>query len=134
MHMDRPVFVFGSDLAGRHDDGDALVALRTRGAVYGRGTGPQGNAYAIPTRRHNGRPRARQDIAESVAKFLHFTRMRPWALFDVAPIGCGLAGYDAEDIRADVRGRAPQRHPAKRLRGRPGGSTTLDETSGGDAS
>ena len=98
MHMDRPVFVFGSDLGGRHDDGDALVALRTRGAVYGRGTGPQGNAYAIPTRRSNGRPRARQDIAESVAKFIHFTRMRPWALFDVAPIGCGLAGYRAEDI------------------------------------
>ena len=98
MHMDRPVFVFGSDLAGRHDDGDALLALRTRGAVYGRGSGPQGNAYAIPTRRETGRPRARQDIAQSVSDFLHFTRLRPWALFNVAPIGCGLAGYCAEDI------------------------------------
>ncbi|WP_245409453.1 hypothetical protein [Methyloceanibacter sp. wino2] len=96
--MDRPVFVFGSDVAGHHTDGDALVALRTRGAVYGQGCGPQGNAYAIPTRSGTGRPRARQDIAESVNEFLRFTRMRPWALFDVAPIGCRLAGYSAEDI------------------------------------
>lgn len=98
MHMDRPVFVFGSNIAGHHSDGDALVALRTRGAVYGQGCGPQGNAYAIPTRSGTGRPRARQDIAESVNEFLRFTRMRPWALFDVAPIGCRLAGYGAEDI------------------------------------
>jgi hypothetical protein len=98
MHMDRPVFVFGSDIAGHHTDGDALVALRTRGAVYGQGSGPQGNAYAIPTRSSTGRPRTRQDIAESVSDFLGFTRLRPWALFDVAPIGCRLAGYSPEDI------------------------------------
>jgi hypothetical protein len=98
MHMDRPVFVFGSDIAGHHADGDSLVALRTRGAVYGQGSGPQGNAYAIPTRSRTGRPRTRQDIAESVSDFLGFTRLRPWALFDVAPIGCRLAGYRPEDI------------------------------------
>ncbi len=98
MHMDRPVFVFGSDIAGRHDNGDALVALRTRGAIYGRGRGPQGNAYAIPTRSPSGHPRARDDIAESVTQFLHFARMRPWALFDIALIGCGMAGYSARDI------------------------------------
>ena len=39
MHMDRPVFVFGSDLSGRHDKGVALEALRNRGAVYGKGLG-----------------------------------------------------------------------------------------------
>ncbi len=98
MHMDRPVFVFGSDLAGHHDSGDALVALRTRGAVYGQGSGLQGGAYAIPTRQRAGQPRAPHEIAESVSAFLHFTRMRPWALFDVAPVGCGAAGYKAEEI------------------------------------
>ncbi|MEJ2516908.1 MAG: hypothetical protein P8Y82_02635 [Methyloceanibacter sp.] len=87
--MDRPVFVFGSDIAGHHADGDSLVALRTRGAVYGQGSGPQGNAYAIPTRSRTGRPRTRQDIAESVSDFLGFTRLRPWALFDVAPMFAG---------------------------------------------
>ncbi|MEM8573627.1 MAG: hypothetical protein AAGF48_03220 [Pseudomonadota bacterium] len=98
MHMDRPVFVFGSNLDGRHDDGFALVALRTRGAVYGQGTGPQGNAYAIPTRSNTGHARSRQEIAESVNDFLGFTRTRPWALFEVTPVGCGLAGYRVDEI------------------------------------
>ncbi len=98
MHMDRPVFVFGSDLAGHHDSGAALIAVQTRGAVYGQGSGPQGGAYAIPTRDAMGHPRTRSDIAESVNTFLDFTRMHPWALFDVAPVGCGVAGYRAEEI------------------------------------
>ena len=98
MHMDRPVFVFGSDLAGCHDEGDALEALRSRGAVYGQGAGPQGNAYAIPTRSDTLQPRVREKIAESIAEFLDFTRTHPWALFEVAPIGCGLAGYAPEEI------------------------------------
>jgi hypothetical protein len=42
------VFVFGSNLAGRHGKGAALWARQHRGAIYGQGVGRQGNAYAIP--------------------------------------------------------------------------------------
>jgi hypothetical protein len=35
----KDVFVFGSDLAGHHTGGEALVALRRHGAIYGRGVG-----------------------------------------------------------------------------------------------
>jgi hypothetical protein len=45
-----PVVVFGSNLAGRHGKGAALGARLHPGAIYGRGVGPQGNAYAIPTK------------------------------------------------------------------------------------
>ena len=45
-----PVFVFGSNLAGRHGRGAALWARQHRGAIYGQGVGRQGNAYAIPTK------------------------------------------------------------------------------------
>jgi hypothetical protein len=45
-----PVFVFGSNLAGRHGKGAALFARQHRGAIYGRGIGRQGNSYAIPTK------------------------------------------------------------------------------------
>jgi len=132
MHMDRPVFVFGSDIAGHHNGGDALVALRTRGAVYGQGAGPQGNAYAIPTRSGTGRPRTREEISESVSDFLHFTRMRPWALFDVAQIGCGLAGYSPEDI-APMFAAAPHNvtlpHAFKQILAQ----ECLDARPGGDA-
>jgi hypothetical protein len=47
---DRSIFVFGSNLAGRHGLGAANVALNGYGAVYGVGVGPQNQSYAIPTK------------------------------------------------------------------------------------
>ena len=44
------IFVFGSNLAGRHGKGAALAALKEHGAVYGHGSGYRGNSYAIPTK------------------------------------------------------------------------------------
>ena len=44
------IFVFGSNLAGRHGKGAALHAKKFYGAEYGVGVGPTGNAYAIPTK------------------------------------------------------------------------------------
>ena len=44
------VFVFGSNLAGRHGAGAARFARTHRGAIYGLGVGRQGNSYAIPTK------------------------------------------------------------------------------------
>jgi hypothetical protein len=41
------VFVFGSNLAGRHGKGAAKYAHEHWGAVYGEGIGRTGNAYAI---------------------------------------------------------------------------------------
>jgi hypothetical protein len=40
--MSRPIFVFGSNLAGRHGKGAALWAREHRGAIYGQGRGRQG--------------------------------------------------------------------------------------------
>jgi hypothetical protein len=44
------VFVFGSNLAGRHGKGAALHARQHCGAIYGQGEGLQGRSYAIPTK------------------------------------------------------------------------------------
>lgn len=43
------IFVFGSNLAGRHGGGAALTAMRLFGAEWGKGEGLQGQSYAIPT-------------------------------------------------------------------------------------
>lgn len=48
--MTGPIFVFGSNLAGRHGKGAALWARQHRGAIYGQGIGLQGNSYAIPSK------------------------------------------------------------------------------------
>ena len=43
------IFVFGSNIAGRHSGGAAKLALRKFGAVMGQAEGRQGSSYAIPT-------------------------------------------------------------------------------------
>ena len=93
-----PVFVFGSNLAGRHGKGAALWARRHRGAIYGQGIGRQGNAYAVPTKDHQLRVLPLHVIEAHVAAFLDYARQRPGVRFELTPIGCGLAGYRPEQI------------------------------------
>lgn len=96
--MTRPVFVFGSNLAGRHGKGAALHARRHYGAQYGVGFGPTGNAFAIPTKDRNLKTLPLRDIEAYVACFLVWAREYPEMQFEVTPIGTGLAGYTHEQI------------------------------------
>lgn len=91
--MSRPIFVFGSNLAGRHGAGAALYARTHHGAVLGTGEGRTGNAYAIPTKDRQLRVRSLPDIAGSVERFKTYARANPEFTFQVTRIGCGLAGY-----------------------------------------
>lgn len=91
------IFVFGSNLAGRHGKGAALNARQHHGAVYGVGVGRTGNAYAIPTKDRALRVLPLAEIAPHVAAFVAYARENPSLWFEVTRIGCGLAGYrDAE--------------------------------------
>lgn len=96
--MADPVFVFGSNLAGRHGKGAALWARQYRGAINGRGEGLQGNSYAIPTKDANLRSLPLDAIQNNVVSFLEFALAHPEMTFQVTPIGCGLAGYTPEQI------------------------------------
>lgn len=93
-----PVFVFGSNLAGRHGKGAALWARQHRGAVYGQGVGPQGNAYAIPTKDRQLRVLPLDVIHCHVREFLDYAHRQPDLRFELTPIGCGLAGYRPDQI------------------------------------
>lgn len=92
------VFVFGSNLAGRHGKGAALWARRHRGAIYGQGIGRQGDAYAIPTKDHQLLVLPLHLIQTHVADFLDHARLAPDTRFEVTPIVCGLAGYRPDQI------------------------------------
>jgi hypothetical protein len=93
------VFVFGSNLAGRHGKGAALYARRCYGAVYGVGEGRTGNAYAIPTKGHRLETLPLDKIKASLFWFAEYARLTPEDKFLLTPIGCGLAGYTREEIR-----------------------------------
>ncbi len=102
----RPVFVFGSNLAGRHGKGAALHAKREHRAVHGVGVGRTGNAYAIPTKDAALRTLPLSGIMGYVLEFLRYAKAHPDLRFEVTRIGCGLAGYtDAQmaPMFADAR-------------------------------
>lgn len=96
--MSGVVFVFGSNLAGRHGKGAALHARTHCGAVYGVGVGRTGMAYAIPTKDAGLRPLLLDRIAGYVAEFLAYAAANPDLRFRVTAVGCGLAGYTPAQI------------------------------------
>ena len=92
------IFVFGSNLAGRHGKGAALYAREHHGAEYGVGVGRTGNAYAIPTKDQRFRSLPLDLIAGYVMDFIDYAREHPELQFQVTAIGTGLAGYSHEQI------------------------------------
>lgn len=93
-----PVFVFGSNEAGRHGKGAALFAVQERGAVLGQGMGRQGNSYAIPTKDAALRPLPLQAIAVYVRAFVAYALAHHDTTFELTRVGCGLAGYTPAHI------------------------------------
>jgi hypothetical protein len=98
------IFVFGSNLAGRHGKGAALYARQHHGATYGQGIGLQGSSYAIPTKDAKIKTSSLDRIRHYVDDFKTFAASRPDLTFTVTPIGCGLAGYSPADIAPMFRG------------------------------
>jgi hypothetical protein len=98
------IFVFGSNLAGRHGAGAALFAHRNHGAIYCQGSGLQGQSYAIPTKDYSIRTLPLEVIQRHVETFIKFANAHPWMTFNVTRIGCGLAGYTDSDIAPMFKG------------------------------
>lgn len=101
------IFVFGSNLAGRHGKGAALEARRKHGAVYGVGVGKTGNSYAIPTKDGNLNTLPLERIKPYVEDFILFAEANRGVTFRLTAIGCGLAGYKPEQI-APMFAKAPR--------------------------
>ncbi len=87
------IFVFGSNLQGRHAGGAARIAHNHFGAVWGQGVGLQGQSYAIPTM-HGGV----DAIKPYVDEFLQFARENQHLTFLVTRIGCGIAGFTDQEM------------------------------------
>lgn len=86
------IFVFGSNSAGFHNGGAAQVAMIKFGAVWGQGEGLQGKSYAIPTTGFF------ENMVQAINRFIDFAMRNPQKRFLVTRIGCGNAGYMAEQI------------------------------------
>lgn len=87
------VFVFGSNESGLHYGGAARIAYEHFGAVWGQGVGLQGSSYAIPTMQGGV-----ETIKPYVDEFIRYAREHAEKFFFVTRIGCGIAGFKAEEI------------------------------------
>ena len=87
------IFVFGSNLAGKHIGGAARQAYQKFGAEWGVGNGLTGKSYAIPTM-HGGI----EVIAPYIERFIQFATEHPEMKFLVTKIGCGVAKFHPKDI------------------------------------
>lgn len=87
------IFVFGSNLAGSHGGGAALLAWKKWGAIWGQADGLQGQSYGIPTM--HGGPEAIQPYVET---FIDFAEKHQELTFLVTEVGCGIAGFTPQEI------------------------------------
>ena len=95
---DNEVFVFGSNLSGRHGRGAARTALKW-GAKPGQARGLQGRTYGIPTKdKFIRRTLTIEEIEPFVIEFIEFAKQHQELTFLTTEIGCGLAGYKPKDI------------------------------------
>ncbi len=84
------IFVFGSNLAGRHGKGAALDAVKLFGAQYGVGLGIAGKSFAIPTKDAFLRTLDILSIRNHIQVFKTFVEANPHLTFYLTPIGCQL--------------------------------------------
>lgn len=92
------IFVFGSNYGGRHSKGAALCAKRIHGAKNGIGEGIQGRSYGIPTKSEKLKTLPLSRIQKHITTFLEFAEEQSEMIFNVTPIGTGLAGYKHHQI------------------------------------
>ena len=92
------IFVFGSNLSGRHGKGAAKQAL-TWGAIWGQGAGLQGRTYGIPSKNASiTRTLSIKEIKPFVDDFIQFAKDNQNLIFLVTEIGCGLANLTPKEI------------------------------------
>ena len=95
---DNEIFIFGSNLSGRHGKGAAKTALGW-GAKWGQSKGLQGRTYGIPTKDASiRRTLTIEEIKPFVDEFIEFAKANENLTFLVTEIGTGLANHKKENI------------------------------------
>lgn len=94
------IFVFGSNTLGQHHGGAAKIAHEKFGAVWGVAEGLSGQTYAIPTIDFDTwKPVHKCFLLECMKRFLKFVHKNPRKKFYLTKIGCGIAGWDIEEMK-----------------------------------
>jgi hypothetical protein len=95
---EKEIYVFGSNLKGRHGKGSAKFAADNYGAQEGLHFGLSGQSFAIPTRDKKIKTLALIQIKYFVDRFIDFAKEHQDLTFFVVEIGCMNAGFEPKDI------------------------------------
>jgi hypothetical protein len=87
------IFVFGSNIHGLHNGGEAGFAAINFGAIMGQAEGIQGQSYAIPSVGNSF-----AELKGAIKRFTEYVVLHPKQKFMLTAIGCGNAGYTLEQI------------------------------------
>jgi hypothetical protein len=87
------IFVFGSNLSGKHLGGAAKFAKDNFGAKEGKGEGITGQCYAFPTLTKDFKQRNHTDLKTSVERLFNFAIENPNKEFLLTEVGTGIANY-----------------------------------------
>lgn len=93
------VFVFGSNLAGKHLSGAARQAIEEFGAEWGVGEGLTGQCYAFPTLTEEFEQLSDEALEEAVGFFVYTAYVHSEYEFLLTKVGCGIAGFEEEKMR-----------------------------------
>jgi hypothetical protein len=107
MALPHRIFVFGSNLAGKHGKGAALHAAKYFGAIRGEAMGRTGNAYAIPTKGKNLEILDIKEIAFHAKQFIVYAKAHSDLTFQLTPVGTGLAKFTHDQMAPLFKGCPP---------------------------
>lgn len=95
------IFVFGSNMQGRHGKGAARWAVDNAGAIYGQARGLQGNAWGIITKDLNKR------IHPSISRQFILSQLRDLLWFATEKVGYEfIIPYRADSV--NLNGYTPE--------------------------
>ena len=100
---DDEIFVFGSNIEGKHGSGAARDALKW-GAIYGVPFGRQGQTYAIATKDIRDNSFVGWNyVTTQLITLIHYARSFPNLKFLLTPIATGLAGQTIEELEEAIK-------------------------------
>lgn len=93
------IFVFGSNLAGKHAGGAAKQAHEQFGAKMGVGEGLTGQSYAFPTLDEDFQKVSNTILKSARLNLYRAARFHSDKEFLLTKVGCGIAGFSEDKMR-----------------------------------
>jgi hypothetical protein len=90
--------IVGTNESGLHGAGIALKAYKDWNLMPGQGFGPSGSCFGIPTKDWHVQTLPLFIIKQYIGRYINWVRKNPQYIHYVTKVGCGLAGYEIQDI------------------------------------